>query len=91
MRLAKFFMFVEVRTGLGCVSAFGRQTGGDVFRALDFLRVAFFEQAFVAALLADDVSAGLGGFPVLLLLKGPGRLWGGSAFRGDAGKIYCHS
>jgi len=41
--------------------------GGDVFRAFDFVVVALFEQAFVAALFANDLGAGLDGLAISLL------------------------
>ena len=67
-----------VACGCACsawaVAGFGlalrRQTGGDVFGAFDFVLVAFFKQAVVAALFADHVGAGLDGVAVGFLVSG---------------------
>ena len=68
-----------------------RQAGGDVFGALDFVRVPFFEQVLGAALFAHHVGAGLDGVAVGFLLGlAQSRPWGGNAFRGAAAKnFYC--
>jgi hypothetical protein len=57
----------------GCFSngdgPFGRQTGGDVLGALDFVQMAFFKNAFVAALFGDDFGAGRDGFAIRFLVS----------------------
>ena len=50
--------------------AFRRQAGGKIFSALDFVEMALFKQALVAALFADHVGAGLDGFAVRFLVRG---------------------
>ncbi|HAO78043.1 MAG TPA: hypothetical protein DCQ92_03510, partial [Verrucomicrobia subdivision 3 bacterium] len=46
-----------------------RQTGGDVFGAFDFVRVAFLKQTVGTALFTDHVGAGLNGFAIGFLLS----------------------
>ena len=46
---------------------FGRQAGGDVFGTFDLARVAFFKNAFVAALFAHHLGARLRSLPIRLL------------------------
>jgi hypothetical protein len=69
-----------------------RHAGGDVFRAFDFVAVAFFKQTLVAPLLAHDLGAGLHGLAVGFLRGlARGRPWDGNAFRGGAARIFGHS
>ena len=81
---------------LSGVRGFGAPSGGRpaaMFSARSISCVwRFSNNAFVAALFADDVGARLRGFAVgLLRFVAPGRPWAGSACHGGAGKIYCHS
>jgi hypothetical protein len=48
-------------------SALRRKAGGDVFGALDFIRISFVKDALVSALFRDDLGAGLGRIAVGLL------------------------
>ena len=73
--LAEIFF---VRAGIrrwGFRRSLGRQAGGDVFGALDFVRVPFFKHMLGAALLRHHVGAGLDGFAVGFLLG-----WAEAAF-----------
>jgi hypothetical protein len=67
VRLAKIFFVGNVRRSLRNFRALRRQTGGDIFRAFNFIRVSFVKDALVAALFRDDVGARLRGVPVGLL------------------------
>ncbi len=63
MRLAEF-LFVGGGGRAGFLRALRRQAGGQVFRAFNFGRVAFFKNALGAALFAHRVGAGLDGVAV---------------------------
>ena len=80
MRFAEIFLFrvmrVRVRHDGFRRRALRRQAGGDVFGALDFLDVAFFKQAFVAALFRDDFGARLRGVAVGFLRVGAETAFG---------------
>ena len=69
------FVCVRVRgagafSATGCRRAFGRQAGGDVFRAFNFVQMTFLKQAVGTALFADHVRAGLDRLAVGLLVSG---------------------
>jgi len=88
--LAEFFF---VRAGIRRFvfrRSLRRQAGGDVFGALDFVRVPFLKHVLRTALLSHHVGASLDGFAVGFLLVWPKPPLGGNAFRGAAVKnCYC--
>jgi hypothetical protein len=60
-------VFVISRSGFGGRNAFGRKPGGDIFGALDFVRMPMFIDLFLGST-AHDFGAGLGGLAVRSLL-----------------------
>ena len=70
----------------------GRQAGGDILGALDFLRVALLIQLLGRGRAAHRLGASLGGFALgaLLSMSQPAA-WGENACRAAVGKSFYHS
>ena len=72
--------------------AVGRQTGGNIFGAFDFVRVTFFKQTFLSALFGDDVGARFHGVAVGFLLRGIQAAFGLEPHSATAsGKVVTHN